>query len=78
MMQWKGARGKRTCGATRSHLLWVSPMLIIVVAVANPAPEEAAARAHTALQGRKMAFRCMVGWGLQPAVFKSTKLTWMC
>ena len=53
-------------------------MLIIVVAVANPAPEEAAARAHTALQGRKMAFRCMVGWGLQPAVFESTKLTWMC
>ena len=49
-------------------------MLIIVVAVANPAPEEAAARAHTTLQGRKMAFRCTVGWGLQPAVFESTKL----
>ena len=53
-------------------------MLIIVVAVANPAPEEAAARAHTTLQGRKIAFRCTVGWGLQPAVFESTKLTWMC
>ena len=37
-----------------------------------------AARPHTALQGRKMAFRCTVGWGFQPAVFESTKLTWMC
>ena len=52
--------------------------MIIVAAVANPVPVEAVARAHTALQGGKMAFRCTVGWGLQLAVFESTKLTWMC